>query len=204
MPAPTRHVDVLSMEDRPSSAVLRTAARTALAGLIVALAVAPAAMASPRAACPTADTPSSSVKQVQKAMLCLHNAERRAHGLSQMRWNGALAGAANGHARDMVARHYFAHVSAAGRDHLDRIAASGYRPGAACWTAGENLLFTTGPSTPRQLFAAWMSSAAHRHNIQHPGWQDFAVGVVATAPQGNPGGLTLVALFGTHWKHQCG
>src|SRR3954463_1253005 len=203
MPRPRLHVDALTMEDRLSRSVLRTAVSSAFVGLAIALAIAPGAIAK-QPACAGADTPTSNVKQIQKTMFCLHNVERRHHGLSQMRWNRDLAGAAGGHARDMVSRRYFAHVSPAGHDHLDRVAASGYQPAAGCWTAGENLLVSDGPSTPRQLFAAWMHSPAHRRNVLHRGWDDFAVGVGAKSTQGNPNGLTLVALFGTRSQQLCG
>jgi uncharacterized protein YkwD len=136
-------------------------------------------------------------------MLCLHNRERRERGLSKLRWNRQLAGVAAKHARDMVSRHYFAHVSPGGRDHMDRIAASGYKPAAGCWTAGENLFFSTGPSTPRQLLNAWMNSPAHRQNILRPGWHDFGLGVAATSPQGTSNGLTVVALFAVRSTQSC-
>ena len=136
-------------------------------------------------------------------MLCLHNVERRAHGLSKMRWNGQLAAAARRHAGDMVSRHYFEHVSPGGKDHMDRIAASSYNPAAGCWTAGENLFSSTGRSTPRQLLNAWMNSPAHRQNILRRGWHDFGLGVVATSPRGKAKGLTVVALFGVRSAHRC-
>jgi uncharacterized protein YkwD len=137
-------------------------------------------------------------------MLCLHNLERRERGLSKLHWNAALASVAAKHARDMVSRQYFAHVSPGGRDHMDRIAASGYQPAVGCWTAGENLFYSSGPSTPRQLLDAWMNSPAHRQNILRRGWESFGLGVVATSPQGDSNGLTVVALFGVRSKQLCG
>ncbi len=131
------------------------------------------------------------------AVACLHDSERGRHGMRRdLRWNRDLSRAAVKHARDMVRRHYFEHVSPNGRDHMDRIAAGGYRPSAGTWSAGENLFFSHGRTTPRQLFSAWMHSSAHRANILRSGWRDFGLGVVQTSPFGEPDGLTVVVLFG--------
>jgi uncharacterized protein YkwD len=174
-----------------------------VAALTCALATAPAAAAH-RAVCPGAGTATSDVGQLQRAMLCLTNGERRSHGQSQMRWNSALARVAEAHARDMVARHYFAHISRGGRDQMDRIAASSYKPAGGCWTAGENLLLSTGAATPARLLRAWMRSPAHRETILLRGWHDFGLGVVGESPQGDPAGLTLVALYGKRSGRLCG
>ena len=190
------------MRDSRLGSVLRSTARVALTGLIVALSAAAPASAS-QAACPGADRATGDTRHAQKAILCLHNLERRQHGLSQLRWNRGLARVAARHARDMVSRHYFEHVSPGGKDHMDRIAASGYKPAAGCWTAGENLFFSTGRSTPRQLMNAWMNSPGHRENILRGGWDGFGLGVVSTSPQGDAKGLTVVALFGTRSTQPC-
>jgi uncharacterized protein YkwD len=174
-----------------------------VAALVCALAAAPAS-ASRRDACPGANTATSDAGQLQRALLCLTNAERRRHGLSQMSWNRALARVAGAHARDMVARHYFAHVSPGGADQMDRIAASSYKPAVGCWTAGENLLLSTGIATPAWLLAAWMHSPAHRATILLRGWHDFGLGVAGASPQGDRHGLTLVALYGRRSKRLCG
>jgi len=154
-------------------------------------------------ACAGADKPITNIRRYQKAVSCLHNAERGKHGLRNLRWNHDLTGVAAKHARDMVRRHYFEHMSPSHRDHMDRIAASGYRPSAGCWSGGENLFFSRGASTPRQLLRAWMNSAAHRKNVLRGRWHDFGLGVVKTSPFGEAGGMTVVALFGTRSKRPC-
>ena len=86
----------------------------------------------------------------------------------------------------------------------DRLASTGYKPGVGCWTAGENLLTSNGPSTASQVMQAWMNSPAHRQNVLRAGWHDFGLGVARAAPRGGPRGLTLVALFGVRSKRLCG
>ena len=156
-----------------------------------------------QAGCAGADTSTSNVRSIQMTLLCLHNLERRAHGLSRLRWNRDLTGVASKYARAMVSRRHFAHSSAGHRDHMDRIAASNYKPAAGCWTAGENLFSSKSTATPRQLLSAWLGSRAHRRNILHSGWHDFGLGVVTTSPGGRSHGLTVVALFGIRTHHPC-
>jgi uncharacterized protein YkwD len=164
----------------------------------VGLAVASPAVAGTHS-CAGANTPTSNVRVLQKTVLCLHNAERQ--GMSKLAWNSDLSKAASQHARDMASRHYFAHLSPQGRDHMDRIATTGYKPAAGCWTAGENLYFSSGATTPRQMMSAWMHSPLHRQNILRKGWHDFALGVATKSPSGDRDGLTVVALFGTRGGH---
>jgi uncharacterized protein YkwD len=167
------------------------------------LAAGPLPARASNAACSTADKPTLDIKRFQKAVSCLHNLERRHHGLRNLRWNIDLSLVAGKHARDMVRRHYFEHLSPDHRNNMDRTAASGYRPTAGCWSAGENLFFSRGASTPRQLLRAWMNSQAHRKNILRGRWHDFGLGVVKTSPSGERGGMTVVALFGTRSRHAC-
>jgi uncharacterized protein YkwD len=155
-------------------------------------------------ACPGSEAATTDVGQIKKAMLCLHNLERRRHGLSRIRWSRSLSRVALAHARDMTSRHYFAHISPGGGDHMDRIAASAYPPTFGCWTAAENLLESNSSPAPLQLLLAWMSSPEHRQNILHRGWRDFGVGIVHSSPEGDPNGMTLVALFGMRSKQLCG
>jgi uncharacterized protein YkwD len=147
--------------------------------------------------CAGADKPMTNLRRIRKAVLCLHNVERHEHGLQNMRWSADLAGVARRHARDMVSRHYFEHLSPGHRDHMDRIAASGYKPSVGCWTAAENLFFSAASATPRGMLSAWMNSPTHRRNIMRKGWRDFGLGLVTKSPNGDPHGVTTVALFGT-------
>jgi uncharacterized protein YkwD len=185
----------------------RRALALAIATLIAALAVvAPAAAASPahgaQTGCAAAARHNADVQSVQRALFCLHNQVRRQHGLRKLRWSSQLAAAAAKHARDMVRRHYFEHLSPSHKDHMDRIAAGHYPPTAGCWSAGENLYYSTANPTPRQILAAWMNSPAHRANILRHGWRHTGLAVTASSPNGQPG-LTIVALFATRTHHNC-
>jgi hypothetical protein len=110
-----------------------------------------------------------------------------------------LAAAALEHSQDMVANHYFDHVSLDGRDVVDRIRASGYIPDDQAWTIGENLAWGTGTlATPRSIVLAWMNSQGHRENILRSAFKQIGFGVVP----GNPNttdltGATYTTTFGS-------
>jgi uncharacterized protein YkwD len=187
----------------------RVALWISLALLAIMLAGAPSANAhrgalSARQACPTAASVGANARVLKGAILCLHNYQRSRHGLSQLRLNSDLSAVALRHARDMVKRHYFSHFSPGGKDHMDRIAASAYPPSAGCWTAAENLLVADGAADALRLVQAWLNSPEHRANMLHRGWRDFGLGIVGKSPQGDPNGLTVVALFGLRAKKSCG
>jgi uncharacterized protein YkwD len=137
------------------------------------------------------------------ALSCLRDLDRRRHGVRKLRLNNDLGGVALKHARDMVRRHYFDHLSPGARDHMDRIAASGYKPTAGCWSAGENLYYSRGNSPPRHAMRVALNSKTHRRNILGRRWKDVGSGVVTTSPYGDTSGLTVVVLYGTRFNGAC-
>jgi uncharacterized protein YkwD len=185
-----------------SIAVLTLSVAGVSPGLAAADAPQPARVA--KAACAGADSGRVGVRRFRTAILCLHDQERARHGMRDLRWNRDLSKAAGKHARDMVGRHFFDHVSPSRKSPMDRIAAGGYKPRTGCWSGGENLYFSRGSATPRQIFRAWMGSPGHRQNILRSRWHDFGLGVVSSSPYGERAGVTVVALFGTTSQRSCG
>jgi uncharacterized protein YkwD len=129
-----------------------------------------------------------------RRLLRLHNAERRRHGLPALRTSRKLRRAARKHARDMVRRHYFGHVSFGGRNVVDRVASTRYgrRTG---FLAQENLFWWSGRRSAAAVLGAWLGSPAHRANVLHGGVRQFGVGVVRRSPFGG-GGVTVVGVYG--------
>jgi uncharacterized protein YkwD len=151
----------------------------------VVLALAPWS-ASAAGGCAGADAePSRATEdQAATATLCLLNAERAERGLGRLGRDDRLAAAAQRHARDMVARSYFAHVSPAGSSPLDRIRTTGYIPSAGRWIVGENLGWGTGRmATPREIVAAWMGSPTHRANVLQGRYREIGLGVLTGNPK---------------------
>ena len=135
------------------------------------------------------------VRRLARALLCLHNRERRAHGLGALRRSGTLTRAARRHAGDMARRHYFDHLSRRGRSPFDRASRAGY--GGRRVTVGENLYYRLVPlPTPSQVMAAWMASPGHRQQILNPGFRELGIGTVMRSPLRGQRGITVVAEFG--------
>lgn len=139
----------------------------------------------------------ASSKSLSSATLCLLNRERGKRGLGPMRHNAKLAVAARRHARDMVARTYFAHDSLSGTDFVARIKRTGYTRGKA-WRLGENLGWGGGTSsTPASIVQAWMASPGHRVNVLGS-YREIGVGIVPGAPvAGRDDAATYATEFGT-------
>lgn len=139
------------------------------------------------------------VTQARAATVCLLNVQRRAHGLAPLRHNAGLALAGQRHARDMVQRRYFSHVSRGGTRFSTRIKRTGYLRGAGRALLGENLAWGSGRlATPRQIVRTWMRSPGHRANILKPAFREVGIGVVRARPAGTSG-ATYAAEFGRRY-----
>lgn len=121
---------------------------------------------------------------LEARMLELLNEERAAAGLPPLAADPALAEVARGHAQDMFARGYFAHVSPEGRTPFDRMDEAG----VSYMAAGENLALAP---TIERAHAGLMDSPAHRENILRPAFGRAGIGVV----DGGPRGLMVTQLF---------
>lgn len=125
----------------------------------------------------------------------LQNAERRRHGLRRLKMSRDLKVAGRRHARDMVRRHYFGHVSRGGRDVVDRVASTRYGDRTG-FTVQENLYWWSHGRSAAAVLRAWMGSPVHRANVLHGGWRQFGIGVVMRSPY-RRGGVTVVGVYGS-------
>jgi uncharacterized protein YkwD len=146
------------------------------------------------ATCADARTAARRSNRVARKLARLQNAERRRHGLRRLSSNRKLARAALRHARDMIRKHYFGHVSRTNRDVVDRVAATGYNRGGR-FAAQENLYWWSPRRTAAEVLQAWMASPPHRANILGPDWDHFGLAVVMRSPF-RRGGITVVGVFG--------
>jgi uncharacterized protein YkwD len=167
---------------------------------VLALGGAPSAYA--RTGCSSADAvpPRASTAQLASAALCLVNQERTKRGLAPLRSNRRLAQAAAAHARDMVARSYFAHDTKGGGSFVDRIKSTGYVAPNGFPSLGEDLAWGSGPlGSARAIVRSWMNSPGHRANILHRRFREAGMGVVFGAPGTGlgGGGATYALDFGS-------
>jgi uncharacterized protein YkwD len=145
----------------------------------LALAVSPCAGAHAR----------SDTAQQAHAILCLVNNARVAHGLQRLRVSAPLGHAAARHARNMVRRDFFDHVSPGGSTPQKRARSAGY----AGRSIGETIAFITGPGAdPAGIVHDWLRSAPHRAVLLSRRLRDAGPGVARGAPGDARGrGLTV-------------
>ena len=133
-------------------------------------------------------------ERVERATLCLLNAERRAHDRSTLAPDRRLERAARAHARDMLARDFVEHVTPDGVTPDERIRAAGYDgPGFT----GENLAYgELEVSTPAAIVDGWMHSPGHRANILRRAFTEIGVAIEPRAIGSDRPGGTYVTTFG--------
>jgi uncharacterized protein YkwD len=123
-----------------------------------------------------------------RAVRCLVNAQRAAHGLRPLRASGDLRRAAHLHAVDMVRRRYFDHVSPDGRTMAERVKRTGYLSGARRWALGENIGWGSGASASAGgIVSAWMDSPGHRAVILDRRFGEVGLGIASGIPSGGSG-----------------
>jgi uncharacterized protein YkwD len=121
--------------------------------------------------------------QLARAVVCVSNLERQAHGLRALRLNRQLSAAARRHSLDMVRRGYFAHTGPSGDTFVQRIQDAGYLRSAGTWIVGENLAWGWGAAaSPSRIVRAWMHSPEHRKILLRPYYGEVGVGVVQAGP----------------------
>jgi uncharacterized protein YkwD len=176
---------------------MRRVRQLVCSSLLALTAVGAAPAAANAAGCSGADsTPAQLGGKASRVTLCLLNRQRAAHGIRALRADGKLARAARGHARDMVAQHYFSHTSRSGASFSARIKRTGWTRTRRSYTVGENIGWGGGSlSTPRQMVRAWMSSAGHRANILDRSFNLIGIGIANGAPTGGSG-ATYATDFG--------
>lgn len=132
----------------------------------------------------------------QAQTLQLLNAARATQGAPALRPDPRLARSARAHSRDMVARHYFDHVSPRGAGLRERVARTGWTRGRNGWRLAENLGWGSGSlATPSAIVAAWLDSPDHRRILLDRRLRVDGIGIAPGTPQGAPG-ATYTADFG--------
>ncbi len=139
-----------------------------------------------------------SLREARRALLCLLNVQRRAHGLRSLRANSRLRRAATAHSSAMVRRRFFSHVQPGGVGLASRLRRTRYITPNLVWRVGENIGFGRGSSSkPSWMIRAWMRSTLHRAVILQPRYREVGLGIVNGVP-GRPRarGATFTADFG--------
>ena len=172
-----------------------------IAALLPVLAIAaPAEAATGKRSSSCSDTrvvpADGNVAAVERATLCLLNAERGKRELRPLAPNQRLARAADRHTDDMVKRGYFAHDSRNGDSFSDRIRDTGYLSKVSTWVVGENIAWGSGElATADAIVRAWMNSPGHRANILNGRFLEIGIALTLGSPRGGSG-ATYATEFG--------
>ena len=121
----------------------------------------------------------------EQRLLDLHDATRRTLGLATFCVDAILTIAARAHSQEMLDKGYFSHDSFDGQNFGVRIRALGFPT-----TRGlaENVAWGTSVmGEPDDVFARFMASESHHHNIVDGGLRRIGVGVVAGTYVGRTG-----------------
>lgn len=174
---------------------LRMRARRAIVGTSVTLAIVAAAPAAALACEGTSANPNEVAKEtINTATICLINEERTSRGVRALKVNDRLDRASVRHAKDMVARRYFAHGNFIGR-----IRAARYMGGSPSYLVAENIAWgSMSYATPKSIVRRWMASPGHRANILNGRLREIGIGIARGAPVGGMrDAATYVTDFGT-------
>ena len=145
-------------------------------------------------AAPTSPTATTRLQSLEGDILVELNRTRAEHGLRPLTRSEPLQGAAVFHSRAMLAGGFFEHESKDGSPFSDRVRRFYPSAGAAEWSVGENLLFTSGTVGAGAVINAWLNSPGHRRNMLSPAWREVGIGAVKTRSAGGVfgGGPVLV------------
>ncbi len=142
--------------------------------VVLALTLAPSTLAEP------STSPANAVV-LTRHVVDLTNQQRLAKGLAPLRWNNALAEAADSYAQKMAATGFFGHDTPDGTTPTSRGHDAGYPSFYWGPYIGENL--ARGYRSPESVMQGWMNSEGHKHNVLLPNYTEIGVGV-AVAPDG--------------------
>jgi uncharacterized protein YkwD len=132
----------------------------------------------------------SAVRLSAEALIDAMNRERAAAGLGPLHANTKLSVAANDRVTDMLAKHYFDHVSPDGIDPFTWVDKRGYD----YVEIGENL--AVGYHDAATLVDGWMRSPGHRANVMRAAYDEVGIAIAAESPTSRYAGPTVVAIYG--------
>jgi uncharacterized protein YkwD len=166
----------------PPRRLIAAVIATPLAVIAALLFAPPTHAASPPCAATTVAAGQAPAATVGRAVRCLVNAQRAAHGLKPLRPSRELRIAAERHGSDMVVNQFFAHVSPAFGAITDRARRAGYVRNDD-YALGEDIAWGEGElSTPEAIVTAWMNSPGHRAVILDRDFRDVGIGVIPGLP----------------------
>jgi uncharacterized protein YkwD len=158
------------------------------AGVLVSL----WALASPGAAMVRTQPSMAVGRSLERGLLAKINALRAGRGLARLRVHERLGAAALEHSRQMARRGFFGHRSADGSTFGQRVQRYYGPAGYRYWSAGENLIWSSGPLAPSAVVDGWLQSPGHRKVLLDGSWRELGIAAVQVdAAPGVYGGMDV-------------
>ena len=117
-------------------------------------------------------------RSLETGLLGKINALRAGRGLARLRVHERLGAAALEHSRQMARRGFFSHRSANGSTFGQRVQRYYGAGGYQYWSAGENLIWSSGPLDPSGVVESWLQSPGHRKVLLDATWRELGIGAV--------------------------
>ena len=173
--------------------VVSTCFSVAIAGALLALALAVAGpqiggLGADRAvakSCKGADRGPGKISrpQARKAIVCVINNKRRAHGVGNLKAVKPLQKAGGKHAKTMMASNCFDHQCGGEAPLATRVHNTSYLPCGCSWGLGENLAWgRKSRGSPARIVDAWMNSPPHRSTLLNGSFNHIGIGVAWGSP----------------------
>jgi uncharacterized protein YkwD len=162
-----------------------------VAVLALALAVAAPAVLAPEppraeaAACNGAKAGPTTISRgaAGRAVVCLINKRRRAHGMGGVKYRKPLRKAGRRHSVRMLNTRCMAHQCSGEKDLAGRIHDTRYLPCGCTWGVGETIAaMTSYRARPVNVVKAWMQSPGHRSVLLSRSFRHVGVGLVWGVP----------------------
>jgi uncharacterized protein YkwD len=121
--------------------------------------------------------------QARRAVVCVINNKRQAHGVGGLKVAKPLQKAGGRHARTMLSRNCFNHQCGGEAPLASRVHNTSYLPCGCSWGLGENIAWgKKSRGSPARIVDAWMSSPPHRSTLLNPAFDHVGIGVAWGSP----------------------
>jgi uncharacterized protein YkwD len=137
------------------------------------------------AACDRADRGPRKIsrREARRAVVCVINNKRQAHGAPPLKMTKPLQKAGRRHAKTMLASNCFDHQCAGEAPLASRVHNTSYLPCGCSWGLGENLAWgKKSRGSPERIVDAWMASPPHRSTLLNGSYRHVGIGVVWGSP----------------------
>lgn len=179
--------------NRVVSTCFSSAVVVAIAGALLALALAVAGpqiggLGAERAdakSCKGADRGPRKISrpQARKAIVCVINIKRQAHGVGNLHAVKPLQKAGGRHAKTMMSSNCFDHQCGGEAPLATRVHNTSYLPCSCSWGLGENLAWgKKSRGSPARIVDAWMNSPPHRATLLNGSFHHIGIGVAWGSP----------------------